>query len=305
MSTSTESLKAWYTLSNTRGVGPKRVAKIMLALSKTGIGLPAAVHQPQLLTQLGLEPDLVDRLMHVDEATDHFERLPPNVQILTPEDERYPIERIDPALPLVPILYAAGNLQLFHERGIAVSGSRSAPAEALRYVQGLARFLAEQGWNVISGHAVGVDETAHASAIAAGGTTTIVAAEGLLSFRPKARLNLSDSDSFLLVSQFEPAARWSGFRAMERNTTIAALSDAVVVVAADTKGGSWAQGNLCLKANKPLLVPDVPREVAPGNQRLIELGAIPLDPHAPERVLDNLGSGSLEEKTSGQLKLPT
>jgi len=276
----------------------------MLGLLEGGIGLSETLRQdPQVLIQLGLEPDLLDQLISTEGALNRLGELPDDIQILTPDDERYPIERIDLELPLSPILYVAGNLHLLRGNAIAISGARSAPVEALRYVQRLTKVVADEGWNVVSGHAAGVDETAHAGAIAAGGTTTIVAAEGLLNFRPKSGLNISDSDSFLIVSQFEPAERWSGYRAMERNTTIAALSDAVVVVAAGTKGGSWAQGNLCLKANKPLLVPDVPPEVASGNRRLIELGAIPLDPKSPEDAIKNIASLSLGRTTMKQMKL--
>jgi DNA processing protein len=299
-----ESWKAWHSLISTRGIGPKRAAKIMLALSESGIGLPDALrHESKVLTQLGLEPDLLDQLMHADEGLIQLGEFPDDIQILTPEDERYPIERIDPELPLAPILYVVGNLHLLRVNGIAISGSRSASIEMLQYVQRLGRCVAERGWNIVSGHAAGVDEAAHSAALAASGTTTIVAAEGLLNFKPKAGLDLSDSDSFLLISQFEPSDRWNRFRAMERNTTIAALSDAVVVVAADTKGGSWAQGNLCLKTNKPLFVPDVPPEVASGNRRLIELGAIPLDPKSPEHAVENIASLDSEKGTLKQLRL--
>jgi predicted Rossmann fold nucleotide-binding protein DprA/Smf involved in DNA uptake len=72
---------------------------------------------------------------------------------------------------------------------------------------------------------------------------------------------------------------------MARNATIAALADAVVVVASGLRGGSFAQGELCLDSGKRLFVPDFPDEVAPGNQRLIQGGAVPLDPETPAAVV--------------------
>jgi predicted Rossmann fold nucleotide-binding protein DprA/Smf involved in DNA uptake len=81
--------------------------------------------------------------------------------------------------------------------------------------------------------------------------------------RPRRRIEMTDEE------------------AMQRNQTIAALSDAVLVVVADIKGGSWAQANLCLKAGKKLLVPDGPPSVAAGNQKLIQAGAVPVDPKDP------------------------
>jgi predicted Rossmann fold nucleotide-binding protein DprA/Smf involved in DNA uptake len=62
---------------------------------------------------------------------------------------------------------------------------------------------------------------------------------------------------------------------MQRNSTIAALSDRVVVMAAGKSGGSWEMAQLCLKRKKPLFVLDVEPDVSEGNQMLIRAGAIP------------------------------
>ena len=112
----------------------------------------------------------------------------------------------------------------------------------------------------------GVDSAAHTAAVEIGGRTVAVLAEGL---SPRAMV----PDGALLVSEFDPLTPWSAHRAMRRNATIAALSDVVIVVASDARGGTWEMGTLCLKSRKPLLVYDWPENV--GNRRLIELGAPP------------------------------
>jgi DNA processing protein len=140
--------------------------------------------------------------------------------------------------------------------------------------------------NVVSGHAAGIDQTAHGAALAAGGTTTVVLAEGLLRFSPCRGLRDADDESILLLSGFRPTAKWTVYQAMERNKWIAALSRAVIVVASDARGGSWAQGKLCLETGKPLLVADFPEEIAPGNRKLIEQGGLPFDPANSESWLE-------------------
>ena len=130
-----------------------------------------------------------------------------------------------------------------------------------------------------------MDQAAHAAALDAGGTTTAVLAEGLASFEDRFSDGGVDSDSWLLASSLPPDVAWSKFHAMDRNRTIAALADAVVVVAAGTSGGSWEQGVTCLKAGKRLLVPDFDPDIAPCNRRLIAKGAAPFDPEHPEAVL--------------------
>ena len=77
-----------------------------------------------------------------------------------------------------------------------------------------------------------------------------------------------------MVSQFEPDAPWSVFRAMERNELIIGLSRAMVVVEAGETGGTLSAGRATLKAGKPLYVAvyeNMP-ENAPGNDLLLKIG---------------------------------
>jgi len=83
-------------------------------------------------------------------------------------------------------------------------------------------------------------------------------------------------DDVCIVSEFPPDAPWSGPRAMQRNSTIAALSDTVVVIAAGESGGSWEMGQLCLKKGKRLFVLETSDDAAPGNRKLIRAGAEPV-----------------------------
>jgi predicted Rossmann fold nucleotide-binding protein DprA/Smf involved in DNA uptake len=86
----------------------------------------------------------------------------------------------------------------------------------------------------------------------------------------------AEHDSVCLVSQFFPSEPWSGPRAMQRNSTIAALSDRVFIAAARDSGGSWEMGRLCLKEEKRLFVLDRQDEGSSGTQKLIAAGATPV-----------------------------
>jgi DNA processing protein len=274
----------WKALRSVKGMGPTRLTEIALRLNQQGLTLEEAWHDPN-------EPllDVVrSALGQAIENESRGEELPSGVEVLTPETDSYPRERLNPRLPLSPVLYVFGNASLLSAPGVAVSGSRRSSPAALRYVKTLVQVLTSNGMNVVSGHAAGVDEVAHVTALATGGTTTIVAAEGLGQFKAKKSLSLVDEASFVVVSEFEPAERWTAFRAMKRNSTIAALADAVVVVAAGRSGGAWAQAELSLRAKKTVLVPDVHSPDAEGNQELIQMGAVPLDPSRPAEVMDYL-----------------
>ena len=63
--------------------------------------------------------------------------------------------------------------------------------------------LAGNKINIVSGFAAGVDMNAHRAALAAGGTTTVVLAEGILRFRVKKEIrDLWDENRTLVVSEF-------------------------------------------------------------------------------------------------------
>jgi DNA processing protein len=278
-------------------MGPARLTQIALTLSRRGLTIEDALRD-------GKDPVLEFVRSELQQALKLElieEELPSGAQVLTPESEYYPRQRLDLRLPLSPILYVSGNAALLSAPGVAISGSRKSSPEALRYVGRLVQLLTSSGLNIVSGHAAGVDEAAHVTALTTGGTTTIVAAEGLGRFNVKKSIPLEDQTSFALLSEFAPSDRWTGFRAMKRNSTIAALADGVVVVAAGLSGGSRAQAELCLRAKKPVLVPDVRTPDAPGNQELIKMGAIPIDPSRPEQVLDYLRDDAGHDET--QLKL--
>ncbi|MGH7589128.1 MAG: DNA-processing protein DprA [Gemmatimonadota bacterium] len=297
-----KSVLAWSALQATPRLGAKRLVQVAVALHqrqrKGGELMDADVQE---LESLGLGRALADSAAsHLSDPPEP-DLPPPGSVLLTPDDPDYPVENLNPQLPVPVLLYAAGNVALLRRRGVAVSGSRAGAKQAMRLASRIAGLLAETGINVISGHAAGIDETAHEEALRAGGTTTAVLAEGLLRFSPRPGIKGADPDRILVISGFRPARRWTVYQAMERNNWIAALAQAVVVIASDVRGGSWAQARLCLDAGKRLLVPDFTEAVAPGNRQLIKQGALPIDPEDPRSVLEHLSStevGSSDNQTS-------
>jgi DNA processing protein len=177
------------------------------------------------------------------------------------------------------VLYAYGRADLFGQRSVAIAGSRHASPVSLAIAARCAEALARSGINVISGYANGVDMAAHVAALSAGSTTTIVLAEGILNFRLKPAIrDVFDTDKVLILSEFEPRARWQSYQAMQRNSTICALADALIVVEAGGKGGTLAAGRTARKMGVPLFVVqhDELSPDAAGNALLIRDGGIPL-----------------------------
>lgn len=284
-----DSATFWNTLSEARGLGPKTLASIALALK--GAGLSGESVSPEQIHELGLRASMSSKIEEALANPLSPEEPPDGVQLLTPDHFLFPIERLKRSIPIPVLLYLRGNVRLLHAPGLSISGSRHAHPRAIEYAEKIAETAAMKGWNVVSGLAAGIDQAAHHGALHVEGTTTAVLAEGI----SRKKLNGEMSrDSYLIVSQFRPSAPWTAHNAMKRNATIAALAEAVVVVVAGIKGGSWEQAQLCLKEGIPLRVPDFSTDIAEGNRVLIQAGAVPLDPESPEDILQLLKAGKAE-----------
>lgn len=199
-------------------------------------------------------------------------------------DEAYP-QRLKRKLrqSAPPILYGVGDQALLSGGGLAIVGSRNVDEEGLGYTQRVAEKCAEQGIQVVSGGARGVDVTAMLAAIAAGGKSVGVLADSLARAAvSKKYRDAIRAGQLTLVSPYDPDARFNTGNAMNRNKHIYALADqAVIVSAADHKGGTWAGAREELKREnrRPVWV-RVQGEVPEGNHQLVRLGAksFPLEP---------------------------
>lgn len=177
-----------------------------------------------------------------------------------------------------PALFVIGDAGLAGSRSIGVCGSRSASKDGLRAARLCGELAARTGYTVVSGYARGVDTEAHRSALAAGGPTVLVLAEGLAHFRVKRSLQMQgwDGARAAVVSQFAPRQRWTAGAAMTRNAVIVGLSQALVVVEAGESGGTLNAGKQALAIGRPVLALQFSGGTPKGNQHLIDSGAIPI-----------------------------
>lgn len=268
----------WYNIAITDGLGPVALQKILLRLNALRVGAIEIQGKSEewLSHELGLPMSVATRLN--DQLLSVLE--PPQceepVHLLLPGDDGFPVERMAHANPPLPaLLWALGDTSLLDANvaTIGIAGSRDTTDDILDLTKELAASASRDGICVVSGLAQGVDTAAHEGALIGRSGTIGVMASGIN--KHKGFVPEDGLESICLVSQFSPNDPWSGPRAMQRNSTIAALSDRVVVMAAGKSGGSWEMAQLCLKRRKPIFVLDVETDVAEGNQALIRSGAIP------------------------------
>jgi len=263
------------TLLDAPGVGPGRVRKLLQRWRNTP---EVPVMQDRLIesvltpAQIAALPECKERVQrHWDELLEH------NVRVLSIIDPVYP-EALRKALgESAPVLLLClGNLELLKDVSVGFCGSREASEKGIATARDSATLLANDKINIVSGFAAGVDMNAHRAALAAGGTTTVVLAEGILRFRVKKEIrDVWDESRTLVVSEFGPNLPWSVSHAMQRNKTICGLSRAMILIEARSTGGSVQAGRDCLKMGLPLFaaVYEGSPESATGNEELLRNGA--------------------------------
>ena len=293
--------RAWRAMAAVRGLGPRALWRIASYLAEKGRVASWLIEHPEKLGEaLGVSragfaiPDLT---LHERVGSESFPGR--EVTLLHPLHSDFPrrLRVLEEKLPLPALLYVRGNVALLERPGAAIVGKRQAGEDALAAAASLAAGLAARGANVVSGYAAGIDSAAHAAALRAGGTTTLVLAEGMHRFQTRPELQeYLTVDNILVVSQFPPDARWAAFQAMARNRLVAALSDALVVVIsgperdADQRlSGSFNAARAAFQLGIPVFAaaPAYFSSPAEGNRELIRRGAVPWNPAA--------GSGPIAE----------
>lgn len=149
-------------------------------------------------------------------------------------------------------LYMAGDVSVLENRAIAVIGARNASAAGCRRAARLGRELARRGVTVVSGLAAGIDTCALMGAIEAGGRVAAVIGTPLEQAYPAANKRLQELifREHLLISQFAPGSRVFPANFPARNRTMAAVSDASVIVEASNTSGSLHQAAECQRLGR-------------------------------------------------------
>jgi len=165
------------------------------------------------------------------------------IWVVTRPDDDYPSrlrENMRGKRP--PVLYGCGDRDALDGGGLAVVGSRKVNEDLVGYTERVAQLAAEAGVPIVSGGARGVDQAAMRGSLEAGGRAIGVLGNSL----ERAALDRGNREPLMdgrlvLVSSFDPAVRFRGWQAMERNKQIYALADAALVVNSDLgHGGTWA-----------------------------------------------------------------
>ena len=271
-----DTLETILTLMRLPGVGPARIRRALAVLSATEMPIEEAFSPSdrRLLTASGVSPSAPQAA--IGHVAERLRRDGMHCLVAPFTDLALP-DRVRRNRP--PVLFAVGPTHLIATPSVGFCGSRGATSRGLEVAADIAQQVSDQGFNVVSGGAKGVDITAHKTALENGGTTTVVLAEGILACRMREELRaVFDPARTLALSEFFPAAPWLAGRAMQRNRTICALSRAMVLIEARASGGTFAAGQDALAMGVPLFTADYSAKLESndGNRILLDRGGVAL-----------------------------
>lgn len=261
-------------------------ARVTLARIAQGVsGLP---EEDGIRTRLGR--------FDLGQALDQASRI--GARILVRDSDQWPsqLEQLGDAQPFALWVLGAASLRLTAVRSIAMVGARAATPYGEAIARQWAAMLADAGWSVVSGGALGIDGVVHRSVLDCGGMTICVLAGGVDVPYPVAHQGLLSriADEGLLVSESPLGESVRRRRFLTRNRLIAALTRATVVVEAALRSGTTSTANAANALSRPVLaIPGpVSSPMSAGCHQLIREGSAVLAscPNDILEVVEPIGS---------------
>ena len=217
--------------------------------------------------------------------------------LLFTEQPNFPTQLLEIYDP-PPLLFYRGNSELLHHAQIAIVGSRKPTTHAQKITFDMAQYLAQAGYIITSGLAIGVDKRAHLGAlaqtdVALQGRTVGVMGTGIDVNYPNHHDQLFSQiidKGGCIISELLPHTLPHKHTFPRRNRLVAGLSIATIVTEATIQSGSLITARLTSEQGKQVFA--IPSHIdnanAEGCHHLIREGATLI--YHPQQVLDDVSS---------------
>lgn len=163
------------------------------------------------------------------------------IETITFNDSWYPKKlRNCPDAPV--LLFAKGNLRVLNNvKQIAIIGTRDVTKKGIQNALLVAHTAVKKGYTVVSGLASGCDTYAHCGCLEVSGDTVAVLPGPVDKVYPPSNEELACSiieKGGVLISEYHGDAVYHKSRFVERDRIQAGLSDGVIVIETELKGGT-------------------------------------------------------------------
>jgi DNA processing protein len=178
------------------------------------------------------------------------------VTILTVADEQYP-DWLRTITDHPPLLFLKGKLQ-GGLRHVATIGTREPSLFGEEVTRRIVSVLAEKGWSIVSGLALGIDALSHQAALDSGGHTVAILGNGLDTVYPKKNARLAEeilTNGGALLSEQMFGTPAIPRNLVQRDRLQCGMSAGTVVMQTDVIGGSMHTVRFTLMQKRLLFAP--------------------------------------------------
>jgi DNA processing protein len=176
------------------------------------------------------------------------------IKTISRYDKNYPVGlSLLPSPP--PLIHFKGNLNALNQKNVAVVGSRKMSLGTDNSLSELVSECVKNGFNIVSGLALGVDTTAHKATLKNHGITIAVMAHGLETVTPSRNKSLANeiiANNGCLFSEYLIGTPPSAGNYIIRNSLQVAISSAVIIGEAHKKSGTMETAKQAFKQGKLL-----------------------------------------------------
>ncbi len=263
---------AWIQLARSENVGPVTFREL-LRYYETAVKALAAI--PEMASRGGKRKI---SLCPYEVALKEYEQtLAFGGDIITSYEDEYPdlLRQIHDYPPVISVI---GDKSLLNKQSIGIVGTRNATINGKQLAKKFAFDLADSGYIVTSGMALGIDRNAHEGALLKEGNNTIaVVGCGIDICYPDKNNDIYNEikERGLIVSEFPLSSSPQAINFPRRNRIISGLSLGVLVIEAQKRSGSLITARLALEHNREVFaVPGSPIDGrSSGPNYLIKQGA--------------------------------
>jgi len=230
--------KTWLALNRLQGLSAKDIAHLTARFDDLETVFKSS---DQRLHESGFSESLIQQVHALDWTAVETELAwleKPDHHLLTLSDETYPaLLREIPSPPIV--LFVEGDVRLLQQPQLAMVGSRNPTPIGIETAESFACYLAEKGWIITSGLAMGIDAASHRGALTQGKTIAVLGC-GIDQLYPPKNKPLAERivKSGAIVSEFPLGTQPTRVNFPRRNRIISGLCLGVLVVEAAIKSGS-------------------------------------------------------------------
>jgi DNA processing protein len=257
-----EKQKYWIWLSRIDGLGPIKVKEL---LKKYSVDAIWNLTKEELLEVNGIGESIANKILdtkyrkNLDQYITYMKKY--NIGVISIQDNEYP-ESLKNIYDSPIVLYYKGNIELLkHNKIIAMVGCRKCSNYGKNISTKLSYDLAQKGFYIASGMAIGIDSYSHNGCINAGGKTIAVLGNGLDCIYPKENTSLYNriiQTGGLILSEYVIGTKPSRINFPARNRIISGISRGIIVVEAKEKSGTLNTVDFALEQGKDVFV--VPRK---------------------------------------------